>query len=101
MAIFATLDQKMAAFDALAPELRDLIDYGPFNPDSAFIVRDLQDRYGATLAAEIVRDQIHTEFPGWTPERGSPLATNWRIHGPSVWPLRRLASSKTRRKVNR
>ncbi len=72
----------MAAFDDLDAELRDLVNYGPFNPDSVFAVRDMQRHLGRASAAAHVRAQIArlaetwagTTGHCWKPEKGSPIA---------------------------
>lgn len=80
--IVATAADKLRAFDDLDPALRELIDYGPFNPDSVFIMRQMQSDLGVAETARRMRAQI-AETPetwaantahAWKPERGSPLA---------------------------
>lgn len=79
--IIAERREKLAAFDELEQPLRDVIDYGPMNPDSVFPARELQRRHGPARAAQIIRQQIEDAFRGWTPERGSPLWRTWpRAH---------------------
>lgn len=79
--IIATLDERMAAFERLAPEVRVLLDFGPLNPDSVFDALRMQNDLGPRRAARKIREII-ADMPltwagstgrNWTPERLSPL----------------------------